>query len=393
MVMAQFAAAFPMRILPTLGPAISESAGLSATAIGYFASVAMVGYMIMSIASTSLVQRFGPVRTMQAGLALGIVGAIATCMPIVATLVIASLLVGMGDGPTSAAANRALQRAVPADRQSFAFSLKMIGGPLGGMAAGLALPAAAALGDWRVGPVLAGLLVFVTIVALQALRPILDADRETETVTEVRVRHGVSGAVAVIRQALATVPLRELMIVGAVLSFMQGCWLTFLVTFAVVELDFALQSAGVLFAASQLSGVVGRLAFGAIGDRMGARTMLGMLSLASAAAWLSLAAFRADWPSGALFAIAGIGGAAIVGWAGLQHAEIARMVEPAQITPISAAAVMFGGFGFLLSGTVFALFVESTASYRAAFLVLASLSAGLWLLFQRRRPRSHGVNS
>ena len=78
--------------------------------------------------------------------------------------------------------------------------------------------------------------------------------------------------------------LRAMALASGAYSAMQISLNAFLVSFCVVELEMTLTAAGAALAVAQTGGLVGRVFWGVVGDRLGhTRLVLGLLGLAMAA--------------------------------------------------------------------------------------------------------------
>ena len=98
----------------------------------------------------------------------------------------------------------------------------------------------------------------------------------------------------------------------------------FLVSFCVVELEMTLTAAGAALAMAQTGGLVGRVFWGVVGDRLGhTRLVLGPLGLAMAAA--AVATVATEWTFPALVTLCFFFGLTASGWNGLFLAEVARL--------------------------------------------------------------------
>src|SRR5262245_10927625 len=146
---AQTAASFLSRLIPTLAPVLILEAGFTPTFIGALTANVAFGSMLFLLAGYPLVRRAGPVRALQLGLLLGIAGTGLLAAPSWLGAILASLLIGLGYGPSTPAGSEILQHHAPARHRTLVFSIKQAGVPLGGVAAGLLLPPLAVAADWR----------------------------------------------------------------------------------------------------------------------------------------------------------------------------------------------------------------------------------------------------
>src|SRR5690606_23034631 len=84
--------------------------------------------------------------------------------PNLAVALFACFLMGLSGGVTTPAGSEVLQRYSPPEKRNLIFSIKQAGVPLGGVMAGLAIPAVVALAGWRSALfACAGLVLLVTV--------------------------------------------------------------------------------------------------------------------------------------------------------------------------------------------------------------------------------------
>ena len=113
-VIIQATAAFLNRLIPTLAPAFSREFGWSPSVVGYLAGLGTFGSILFLLADNPLIRRTGPIRALQCGLALGGIGVVLLAWPTLAAGALASLLIGLGYGPSAPAGSDILQRYAPA---------------------------------------------------------------------------------------------------------------------------------------------------------------------------------------------------------------------------------------------------------------------------------------
>ena len=107
---------------------------------------------------------------------------------------------------------------------------------------------------------------------------------------------------------------RRIVLVGGVFAVSQACWFTFAVTYLVTELGYPLALAGMVFAAMQAAGVMGRVALGIIADRTSSELTLAAVALLSAAATAVFAFVGLDWPVWSIVLLLVVAGATVSGW-------------------------------------------------------------------------------
>ena len=386
MLAVQTAVSFLSRLAPTLGPTLAPRVGWPAESVGYLSSMITGGSMLVLLLAMPLQRRLGPMRVLQLGLALGIVGTLLSATPSAAALVIGSLLIGVSIGPPSSAGMDVLQRYSPPRHRNLLFSVKQAGVPLGGVIAGLLMPFAAQTLGIATAFVIAAALGAAALFAVQPLRRAVDAGRDRT----LRLHWGLFATLDNLRRplaALVTLPnLRRMGIAGGCLGAGQSAWFAFLVTYLVTVLHWSLASAGALFALMQVLSVIGRPLVGFVSDRLGDGVrMLRWTASCSGLATLVLALSTPAWPTWSIVVLAVVGGLTVASWNGVQFAEVARLAPRGALNETMAGATLVLLGAYVLGPTVFGLIVTLGASFRTAFVVTALATFGALIPLGRIR--------
>jgi MFS family permease len=373
----QSVASFLTQSLPALAPLLTGEAGLAPESIGNLNAVVAAGTVLFLLLGGPLLARWGPVRTLQFGAALQAAGMLLAVAGALPALLLASLLLGVGYGPSPPAGSRILAATAPPEHRSLIFSVKQAGAPLGGALAGLvAAPVAAAHGST------AALLVTVAVAlaaaaAIQPLRPDLDAERDPGRPLDPRAvlrREALLAPLAALRLHPLLPPLTLLAVSFAVV---QGCLFAFTVTWLTAEHGLSLAQAGAAFAAMQGAGVVARVVLGWLADRTGRSTRnLVVQGMAAALCVLAFAAMPEETPLGAIVLLASATGFLAASWNGIYLAEVARLVPPAAVAEATAGSTLIIFLGYLAGPAGFAFLVSATGGWTVPFLGIA-LQLGL----------------
>jgi nitrate/nitrite transporter NarK len=184
--------------------------------------------------------------------------------------------------------------------------------------------------------------------------------------------------------------LLELSLVSFLYGGMQITLIAYLVTFLVESFALSLVLAGMVMAASQLTSVAARIAWGVFADRVATRrATLGLLGLGMGlTASVALLAAPA-WPLWALFAFAMAFGATAVGWNGVFLAEVARLAPRDRISDATGGSAFFTFLGVVVTPPLFHLVLHLTSSYAATYALFGvpALAAGLRLLLTAKIAR------
>jgi predicted MFS family arabinose efflux permease len=186
---------------------------------------------------------------------------------------------------------------------------------------------------------------------------------------------------------VATHPvLRSVAMVSFVFSMVQVSLTSYMVSLLTGDLRWTLAAAGAALAASQVSGVVGRIAWGFVADRwLGPRRMLLGLALGMAACAMLTPLLDASSPVPAVFALLVVFGATAVGWNGVYLATVARLVPQAQAGMATAGTLFFTFFGVVIGPPLFGAAGAAFGALAPAFACLAlPLVWGLWVLARSR---------
>ena len=367
----QTASAYLSRLIPIASPAFMAEFGWDQSWIGYLAAANIVGALFVLFACVGLIRRMGSVLALQASLGIGAVSLILFHYPSVALALLASALIGLSNGTANPAGSEVLQRYTPRAHRNLVFSIKQAGVPLGGVIAGLSIPALIETFGWRSALAIAGAGALVAAALMLPFRSSIDGPRER---TPSR-RMSLADLAVPLRSLTGAPGLLRISIVGAVLSVAQSCWFTFAVTYLVVGLGLSLGVAGLVFAVMQAAGVAGRIAMGWIADRVASSTVtLAIVAVVSAAVTILFGLFQPDWPAWSLLALAAMAGATVSGWNGVQIAEVARRSPRHLVGETAAGSVILVFLSNMLAPIAFAAFVAATGRFDLAFVIAGACS-------------------
>lgn len=387
MVAVQMATAFLSRIPPTLAPVLAAERGWSDAVVGYLASMNTLGSILFLALGAPFLRRLGSVRSLQGGLLLGILGLALLLPPLSATAAMASLLIGLGYGPSSPAGNDVLHRTAPPQRRAMIFSIKQAGVPVGGIIAGLVLPPIVVAFGWQAALLVSGLFVLTIILAVQPMRPSLDSSRARDQLLSLGAVFAPANMMSSLSAVTASPSLVRLASAGACLAVGQGVWFAYLITFAVSVLDYDLKAAGIAFAIMQATSVGGRILLGWLADRYGSpRRLLGLLGLASGLSSLAMALVGPGWSFPAFCALAAVAGVFVSSWNGVQLSEVARACPPHLVREASAGATLVIFLGYVVAPAAFALLLTLTGRFDIGFLACTAFGLLCFAIMRDHSP-------
>ena len=369
----QTMSAYLFNVVPTLAPIIVSSTGSTQSLVGWLAAINTTGSIAFLLTGTPLIRRYGAIRSLQLGIGMGGIGLLLLAVPFAGAVMLGTVLMGLGYGPSSPAASDVLQRYAPARHRVLIFSIRQAGVPLSGVIAGLLLPYLYVTGGW--GAVIGVSLMFVVMAAatVQPLRSTVDATRDLTERISTRRLLSPANIMVPIRAVNAAPGLRRIAFAGACLAVGHGCWTAYFVTYATQVLGLSLVDAGGAFAVMQAFGIVGRITLGWIADRIGSGlAVMRAVAVASAATSATIAFAGPSLSYLGLCALAATAGISVSSWNGVQVAVIAGRVPPNSITASASGATVLVFLGFVAGPIVFAMLLAATGSFVPGYLMTAA---------------------
>ncbi len=367
---------------PVLAPLAAEDIGGSAAHIGYFVALIYLGAMLSSVVSGGLVSRFGAIRVSQVALLLCAAGLASCTLAGLAGLLCSALLIGFGYGPVTPASSHILASSTPSHLMGLMFSIKQTGVPVGGALAGAVVPIIATGYDWQAAALAVAVACVVMALITQLKRDELETERVTSTASP-------AGLLDPFRLIFAHKALRDLALCSFFFGAIQLCLTTYLVTYLTDGYGATLVLAGMILAASQAAGIIGRILWGYMADRwISPRALLGILALSMAACSLLVASLSEHWPVFVITLICIAFGATAIGWNGVYLAEVARLAPPGKAGTITGGTLFFTYFGVVIGPPTFAVVSHATDSLATGFMLfgVVLLLTGISLVIPRGKP-------
>lgn len=371
--------------LPAMAPVAAQGLGVPPALVGAYVALCYLAAMLSSLIGGTLVRRLGAIRVSQLGLALCAIGLLLCAVPWLPAVALGALCIGAGYGPITPASSHLLALTTPAHRMALVFSIKQTGVPAGGMMAGALVPGLSLWLGWQgTLAVVAGVCAACAVLS-QPLRAALDADRQPSQALALG---------ALFRPVGMVLGHRSLAVLAAcsfLFSAVQVSVTAYMVTYLNGSLGMTLLAAGAALSVSQLAGVVGRIAWGAVADRgLGPRNTLMLLAVLMIVGSVLTALLQPGWPTALIWAIVALLGASAIGWNGVYLATVARQAPPGQAATATGGTLMFTFMGVVLGSPAFGALAGFSGSYRLAFAALAlpaALALGLllWRAMQVRR--------
>jgi predicted MFS family arabinose efflux permease len=351
--------------IPTLTGFIKNDLGLSAATAGLTVSSFTVGRVLGSYAAGVAADRVGErIVLVGGGLATGAIVAVAVSLPRVA-LGALLVLAGMASAASTPAGGRLVLLAFPRNRRGLAVGVRQTGVPIGGLVAAALLPWMAHLYGWRWS-----LAAAAALTALSVLPLIFSRTERSEPAERIPPTRGWS--------LLRDRTIRLLTVWGCLLVSGQYALIAFLPLDLHRSAGLALASASVLVAVSQAFGIVGRVAWGALSDRLlrrGRKPLLMTLTGVALAGALLLFGVPRSAPLAVWVPVAALAGLALIGFQGLWVTMIAEAAGPAQAGAATGFGITFVALAIAISPPLYGLVADLAGSYRAIWAALALVLA------------------
>jgi MFS family permease len=365
-----------------LSPLLLVELGLTRAQVGLFLPALYLGGVAMSLPAGWLTDRLGARLTLVGGqLLTALMIGLAAWSPGLAAMLPLFCLAGLGWAVINPGTGRAILDTFPARERGLAMGVKQTGLTLGGVLASLTMPALALQYGWRVA------------LAVAASASLLSATAVLGGLGHAPAAPSAVGAADRARMAdigpfLARPAFARLLACGLVLSVAQASVLAYFALFARERLGLSLVAAGGLLAVAQVGGTIGRLAWGAISDRVfGGRRRPGVVinSVLGAATYLVFAS-GVDLPGPMALVVALLAGVGAFGWMGLYLALAAEVGGARYAGLLTGVAVSFAWSGVLVGPPLFGLMLQATGAYRWPWLLLALTSLAVAVALHRLPP-------
>jgi MFS family permease len=365
--------------LAVFGPVLLGELDISALELGFLVAAMNVG-ALPAILATPIVDRFGSRRAL-AGSALLSAAAVATFAadPGFPVMLVALVLAGTGWGLSAISGGGAIIEGAPFGRRALFISLRQVGLPLGGVIAGLMTALIDPLG-WQ-----AVFLLQAMVFALMAAVAFGSRWPETQRRASPWRRH-------------PPVRASQLGILSIAMTIGQWAFLVYLTIELTQRLAVPFAIAAAIFLTTQVVGVVGRVALGALSDRLGMpRTpILAAVAAVSGALLLAFGLLGPETPLPLIAALAIGASFTVLGWNGLMVVIMAEAGPTRFVNMNLGAGLTLMRIGNIVApplfGTILAL-AGSTIAWAAISAFLIAAAAGLVIIGPGPSETGDGVPS
>jgi predicted MFS family arabinose efflux permease len=371
--------------IPAIAPLVQDSLGLSVAQAGSFLAAYYIGPALMSLPAGWMADRWGVLPTMVVGQAVIAAGLLAVAgsdsFPLLIVIMIAT---GTGYGMLNPTTAKAVISWFPRRHRATVVGLKQVGLPLGGAVGASVMPPLALLLGWRTAVALSASVAAL----LAALTWLLYRDPPGPPPTS---------AVPAPPRARSVLRSRDLWLVSTatmVFAGMQTVWMSFLVLYLREVVAVPLLAAARYLVLAQLTGMLGRVVWGLLSDRLfGGRRRI-VLVLAGAGSTLCSFALAATGPgtSGrSLVPLAACFGFFGIGWNGVQHTLMAELAGPRAAGTALGFGLTLASIGVTVFPPLFGLLVEQAGAFGPAWVAIALVMAAALLLLLPVRERRMDV--
>jgi MFS transporter, ACS family, hexuronate transporter len=368
--------------IPAIAPLIRDSFGLSTAQAGSFLSAYYIGPSLMSLPAGRMADRWGVARTMVLGqlvIALGLFAVAGSRSFILLSLLMVAAGAGYGMlNPTTA---KAVMAWFPRRHRATVVGLKQVGLPFGGAVGALVMPPLALWVGWRSAVALsASVIAFLALLTWLVYRDPPGVEAETG--------RGPGGSLTTVLRN------RDLWLVSAstlVFAGMQTVWMAYLVLYLRDVVAMPLVMAARFLVLAQVTGMVGRVVFGLLSDRVFGgrrRIVLFLAGLGSAACSLLIAGTGPHTSPWLLAGLALVFGFVGIGWNGVQHTLMAELVGPRSVGTAVGLGLAVSSFGVTVCPPLFGALVERAGGWTLPWVTLAAaMVLALCLLIPVREGR------
>jgi dipeptide/tripeptide permease len=369
-----------------IGPAVAaplllQRLQLGPAAVGMFVALVYLSAMAATQIGAFGVRRWGAIRTSQVALLSCAAGLLLLATPLLPLVVLGAILIGLGYGPITPASSQMLARTANPRHYALVFSIKQTGVPLGGVIAGLMVPALATLGG--AAGALCGTAALCVLAAACAAPLARELDHDRDHAAPWPRPHQV---LAPARLVATHAVLRGVALCSLTFSIVQVSLTSYLVSYLTRDLLWTLAAAGAALSAALVSGVAARIGWGWVADRwLGSRRMLLGLALGMAACGLLMPWLDPASPPALVVGLLCVYGATAVGWNGVYLATVARVAPAGQAGTATAGTLFFTFLGVVVGPPLFGAAAAAFGALGPAFALLTlPLAGGVWLLARAR---------
>jgi len=364
--------------IPPLIPFFQPELELTYSQVGSLMTFLYLGAILMSLPAGWITDRLGIKKTIVFSLLIS--GFFVALLGITGSYLAAiffTFIVGLGYGMANPPTTKGIMVLAGDTNRGVAMSAKQTGVPLAGGVAAAALPPLALLTSWRFAFAAAGAGVFLAGILSQVLycsarERNLSANPGTEEIPRTEW-----GKILTHRNMIL------LSLAGAFCALVQSSLFTYTILYLRDARGFELIRASLCLTLMNAGGILGRIFWGILSDRLFRGSRKIVLQLLVSLIFLITLVLALDLPLPPLLLISllFVLGASAIGWNGVYHALIGEMSAQRMVgrtTGVAMAIVFMGG---VLGPFIFGKVVDASGSYRPAWLFLCAAMGGAFAFY------------
>jgi len=364
--------------IPPLIPFFQPELELTYSQVGSIMTFLYLGAILMSLPAGWITDRLGVKKTIVfslifSGFFVALLGFIGSYL----AAVFFTFLVGLGYGMSNPPTTKGIMILASDGNRGLAMSAKQTGVPIAGGLAAALLPPLALLISWKFSFVLGGVAIFFAGLLSQVLyRSAKEQNPPSRPVAEEVSRRGW-GKILKNRNMIL------LSVAGAFCALVQSSLFTYTILYLKDARGFELIRAALCLTLMNGGGILGRIFWGILSDRLFKGSRKIVLQLLVSLIFLITLVLALDLPLSPLVltCILFVLGASAIGWNGVYHAFIGEMSGKemaGRATGLAMAIVFMGGaMGPILFGRI----VDAYHSYRAAWYFLCAAMAVAFVVY------------
>lgn len=371
LLMAQLMVAFIGRSIGPLGVLIGADLSLSKSQIGMLPAALFLGQAIVSVPAGFLTDRLGSRKLLlMAAFLMGIGYLSLTFLSTFWTVLLLVVIGGLGYGSMHPVTNRGIIYWFPQKQRGTAMGIKQTGITAGSALASLILLPLSTIYGWR--PVLLIACIILLFGGIMSYFAYRDPPQQMQSAKN------SSGLISFYKDMFRLLKNKRLLLVSFSAMGLNGsqmCLTTYIVLFSYEKLGISLFLSGMLLVVSEVSGSLGRIAWGIISDRIfnGKRVIILMIITGITAvssltvALISSASFWVMAPIIALF------GFSAAGFNGIWMNLASEVVPPEQAGISSGISLTMGSAAVIIVPPLFGFMVDYTGDFMAGWLLITGI--------------------
>ena len=370
--------------IPPLIPFIQLELNLTYAQVGSLMTFVYLGAILMSLPAGWITDNVGVKNTIVYSLiGSGIFVALLSFIGGYRDAIFFTLLVGLGYGMSNPPTTKGIMLLVDERNRGLAMSAKQTGVPIAGGLAAATLPSLAILFSWKISFIIAG-----TVIGLAGFLSQFLFRQEQATFPLAKIK-STSSLKDEWRKIYRNKNFIFLSIGGALCGLVQTSLFTYTILYLRDARSFDLVQAAFCLTLMNLGGILGRVFWGAMSDRLfkGSRKFV-LLLIVSLIFFISLClGINFSLPPFILILILFVLGASAIGWNGVYHAligEISGKEMAGRATGLIMAIVFSGA---VVGPILFGKIIDASGSYDIAWFFLSAAMAGAFAVYSMIREK------